>query len=569
MCGIFAVFSSSRKPFAGKKCKGRFKKCLREIAYDQSSKQRHRGPEHTGIEVLESDGVAMVHERLAIVGVYTGDQPFRSDKGHILMVANGEIYNYLELSEKIREKRPSYKPKSDCSVLIELYEDHGVELFSYITGMYAFALYDQESKNILLARDPYGIIPMYFGRDREQNIWVASEMKCLVDVCTEIEVFEPGTLMFGPVKELKKKRFFNPDWFDKPLRTHTNLTLLRETFEKAVHSHLECEVKFGCLLSGGVDSSLVASIATKIVRQTDPDFKLDTFSIGLEGAPDFEYSNKVAKFIGSHHTEIHFTVDQGLDCIRDIIYKLETYDITTVRCSIPMYMMTRFMKSKGIKMVLSGEGADEIFGGYLYFHKAPNPEDFHHELVKRVRQLHLSDCLRANKSSMAWGIELRVPFLDKEFVDLVMSINPAEKIPGPLNEFQINGKRSHGPRIEKYILRKAFDGGSYLPDDVLWRQKEQFSDGVGYSWIDTISEYAASHVTDEDFAAAAEIYPINTPTTKEAFYYRAIFEEMFPGDHCARTVQKWVPRTDWGCSDDPSGRKQATHTAHKKCKTDV
>ncbi|CAD7082390.1 unnamed protein product [Hermetia illucens] len=568
MCGILAVFSATQKPFHGKHFGRKLRQSFREMAYTQSGKQRHRGPDYTGVEVVADRGVVMVHERLSIVGVDTGNQPFKSDDDRIVLAANGEIYNFREISKIIREERGVYKPKSDCSVLIELYEDYGENLFEHITGMYAFALYDKLENCVLIARDPHGIIPLYFGRDDEQNFWVASEMKCLVDVCGEIEILEPGTMMVGQVNKLEKKRFFNPLWYEKPLGVPTDLTRLRKSLESAVRSHLECEVDFAALLSGGVDSSLIASIATKIIRKTDPAFKLKTFSVGLPGAPDFAFSRKVADYIGSDHTELHFTVEEGLDCIKDVIYKLETYDVNTIRCSIPMYLLTRYIKSKGIKMILVGEGSDEVFGGYLYFYKAPSPESFHEELVNRVRKLHLSDCLRTNKTAMAWGIELRVPYLDKDFVNLVMSIDPTEKIPGPMNSFYCNGltkeATNHSPQIEKYILRKAFDDGTYLPDEVLWRQKEQFSDGVGYAWIDTIREYATSHITDEEFSKATETFPINTPLTKEAFYYRTIFEDLFPGDHCARTVKKWQPREDWGCcSHDPSGRKQTVHKAHK------
>lgn len=328
-----------------------------------------------------------------------------------------------------------------------------------------------------------------------------------------------------------------------------DLNELRDKLESAVRSHLACEVHFGALLSGGVDSSLIASIATKIMREKNPDFKLRTYSVGLKGAPDFKYSKMVADFIGSEHHEIHFTVEDGLDRIRDIISHLETYDITTIRASIPMFILTRYIKSSGLKMILSGEGADEILGGYLYFHCAPNAEEFHRETVSRVLNLWSSDCLRANKSSLAWGVELRVPFLDTHFVNYAMSVRPEDRM-----------ITKETKNIEKFILRSAFEG-DYLPKEVLWRQKEQFSDGVGYNWIDTIRSYASSHVTDEEFEKAAELYPINPPVSKEGFYYRQIFEELFPNKACLSTVKLWIPRQDWGASSDPSGRAQKVHIA--------
>ncbi|KAH8380472.1 hypothetical protein KR009_010920 [Drosophila setifemur] len=557
MCGIFAIFSRDEEPIPSQILHGS-KHNLRELAYRQSGKQRHRGPDSTGVHVIPSEGVAMVHERLRIVGVALGDQPFVSDDGHLVLVANGEIYNYLELARDIAKRRGSYNPKSDCHVILELYRDYGVELLQHITGMFAFALYDRRTKQVLLARDPVGIIPMYVGEDKEGNLWVSSEMKCLVDTCPKVETFTPGEARFGRVGELKTCWRFEQNWIQEVPIQPCDLTLLRTTLEGAVRSHLHCDVHFGALLSGGVDSSLIASIATKIMRERDPNYRLKTFSVGLKDAPDFKAARHVAKYIDSDHKEIIFEIDEALDGIRDIVYHLETYDVTTVRCSLPMLLLARYIKSTGIKMILSGEGADEIFGGYLYFHKAPNYKDFHEELVKRVQQLHLSDCLRANKVAMAKGVELRVPFLDTGFVNYVMQIRPEDKIPGPLNQF--GGEQEK--RLEKYVLRAAF-ADNYLPDDVLWRQKEQFSDGVGYDWIDSIRRVATSHVTDEEFAEAALRFPFNTPTTKEAFYYRSIFAEQFPGESAARTVVRWVPRLDWGCPEDPSGRAQAVHQVHK------
>lgn len=347
-------------------------------------------------------------------------------------------------------------------------------------------------------------------------------------------------------------KFYKEDWITKVPSQSVDLKLLREALESAVRSHLQCEVKFGSLLSGGVDSSLIASISTKIMREKDPNFKLHTYSVGLKGAPDFKYSQMVADYIGSDHHEVHFTVDEGIDCIRDIIYHLETYDVTTIRASIPMFLLTRYIKSCGLKMVLSGEGADEILGGYLYFHSAPDSESFHAETVSRVLNLWSSDCLRANKSTLAWGVELRVPFLDTNFVNYAMSVRPEDRM--------ITKDKKN---IEKYILRAAF-ADNYLPDEVLWRQKEQFSDGVGYNWIDTIRSFAASHVNDEQFERAKELFPFNTPLSKEGFYYREIFEELFPNESCIKTVKQWIPRLDWGCPSDPSGRAQKVHVASEK-----
>ncbi|XP_067612630.1 uncharacterized protein AsnS [Eurosta solidaginis] len=557
MCGIFAIFSKEGQPIAPKIYHGCMH-TLREIAYRQSGKQRHRGPDDTGVKSLPEHGVVLVHERLAVIGVETGHQPLISESGDVLLVANGEIYNYLEQSLEIAKKRGHYKPKSDCNVIVELYEEYGEELVQYITGMFAFALYDKRTKNIMIARDPFGIIPLYIGEDIDGNIWVASEMKCIVEFCPKLEMFTPGELRVGPANNLKRKKYFKEFWIEHIPTQDVDLSILRLKFESAVRSHLQCDVPFGALLSGGVDSSLVASIATKLRRERDPNYRLRTFSVGLRHAPDFKAAKLVADYIGSYHSEIVFEIEDALDGIRDIIYYLETYDVTTVRCSLPMLLLARHIKSTGIKMILSGEGADEIFGGYLYFFQAPNPVEFHEELVKRVEQLHLSDCLRANKVTMAKGLELRVPFLDTSFVNYVMSVRPEDKMPG--NQNQISNVQKN--RIEKHILRAAF-ANNYLPHEVLWRQKEQFSDGVGYDWIDSIRSVASSHITDEQFATASQRFPINTPTTKEALYYRTIFEEIFPGNAAAETVKRWVPRMDWGCPEDPSGRAQAVHQVHQ------
>lgn len=551
MCGIFGIICKNCENFNHNNFLGSGE-TFREIAYRSSGKQRHRGPDHTGVVVLKDEGIAVVQERLAVMGGKIGDQPFTSDDGNIVLVANGEIYNYLDVAAKLAILKGSYKPRNDCDVIIGCYEEYGMDLYKHLMGMFAFVLYDRSKKLLIVARDPIGIIPLYKGVDKDGNLWFASEMKCLTEFCPEISVFPPGHVYSGTTNTMKLERFWNPKWENKVPITDVDLPLLRTKLESAIRTHLDCDAPFAALLSGGVDSSLVASIATKLMREKNPNFRLKTFSVGLKGAPDFKYSRMVADYIGSDHEEVYFTVEEGLDCIRDVIYKVETYDITTVRCSILMCLLSRIIKGEGYKMILSGEGADEIFGGYLYFHAAPSPEDFHYETVTRTKNLHLSDCQRANKCSMAWGIEPRVPFLDTEFFEHVMSIRPEHRMPIPKT------KQS----IEKYILRAAFVD-DYLPDEVLWRQKEQFSDGVGYDWIDSIKKYAESHVTDAEFEVAEKTYPFNTPKTKEAYYYRRIFTQMFPHESCATTVMKWVPRTDWGCSADPSGRAQTVHKAHE------
>lgn len=560
MCGILAIFSADGQSIEAQSYQGS-EHSLRELAYRQSGKQRHRGPDDTGVEVISEQGVALVHERLAVIGVETGHQPLFSQDGNISLIANGEIYNYLELTRQIAKRLPGYKPKSDNNVIIELYEKHGQELLQHITGMFAFVLYDRRRKQLIVARDPFGIIPLYMGRDTRGNLWFASEMKCLVDVCEQLQIFPPGHVACGTVNQLQPVRYYKPNWREITPSKEVNLQDLRRQVELAVHSHLQCDVPFGALLSGGVDSSLIASIAARIMRERDANYKLRTFSVGMLNSPDFKHARLVAQHIGSDHTEIAFNVEDCLDGVRDLIYHLESYDVATVRCSLPMFYLARHVKSTGIKMILSGEGADEIFGGYLYFHKAPNYEEFHQEMVTRCEQLHVSDILRANKVTMSKGLELRVPFLDTSLVNYVMNIRPQDKIPGQLNEFSDIRKW----RMEKFILRQAFSG-DYLPDAVLWRQKEQFSDGVGYALIDAIPEFCARHVSDIQLQMAEKRFPINPPKTKEAYYYRCIFEEQFPGEAAAKTVEKWAPRLDWGCPEDPSGRAQAAHEkAYGKC----
>ncbi|XP_061392011.1 uncharacterized protein LOC133327509 [Musca vetustissima] len=558
MCGIFAILSKDSRGILPRTYCG-CSQTLRELAYHQSGKQRHRGPDETGIKIIAEHGVALVHERLAVIGVKTGHQPLLSEDGNVALIANAEIYNYLELSDHIAKNRPGYKPKSDCNVIVELYEEYGERLLDHITGMFAFVLYDKNKRRVLVARDPFGIMPLYIGQDLEGNLWISSEMKCMIEYCKSVKNFPPGHFIFGDPTSVNPQPFYMRPWQTEIPNRAADVDELRRRLEDAVRSHLQCDVTFGALLSGGLDSSLIASIATKIMRELDPDYRLRTFSVGMVGSPDFKHARMVADYIGSDHTEVVFTVEECLDGVRDLIYHLESYDIATVRCSLPMFYLARYVKSTGMKMILSGEGADEIFGGYLYFFKAPTYHEFHKEMVTRLDQLHVSDILRANKVTMSKGLELRVPFLDTSFVDYVMSTRPEDKIPGPLNCY--SDIQSH--RMEKYILRKAFES-DYLPPAVLWRQKEQFSDGVGYDLIEALPKFAAKRVTDSEFSNASQRFPINPPKTKEAYYYRCIFDEMFPGDSPALSVEKWAPRLDWGCPEDPSGRAQEAHEKRLK-----
>ncbi|XP_050083815.1 asparagine synthetase B [glutamine-hydrolyzing] [Anopheles aquasalis] len=556
MCGILCIFRGQQcnKHDATNGCEEKHLDCrsLREIAFQASSKQRHRGPDHTGVLIDEEEQFALVQERLSVIGVKTGNQPFTSTDGTVHLAANGEIYNFRQMASAIGENRDAgYEPRSDCDVLGAYYERFGPEaLLTTVRGMFAFVLYDRKVERLLVARDPVGIIPLYVGWDAGGALWFASEMKCLVEHCREVQVFPPGHFFYGRPEEYNPKRYYNPSWIKEIPSNPVDLQELRDRLEAAVESHLQCEVPMGALLSGGLDSSLIAAITARKLHDRSAK-RLKTYSIGLPGAStDHHYARLVANHIGSDHTEIHFTVAEGLDYIRDAVYHSETYDVTTIRCIVPVMLLARYIRSEGLKMVLSGEGADELFGGYLYFHRAPTATEFHHETVRRVQGLHLSDCLRANKGCAAWGLELRVPFLDTDFIQHVMSIRPEDRAPGE-------------GRLEKYILRQAFADGDYLPAEVLWRQKEQFSDGVGYSWIDTVSQWATGRVSDEEFSQAATRFPFATPSTKEAFYYRKLFEERFGGASAARTVQRWIPRTDWGCAEDPSGRKQDVHRGVK------
>ncbi|MCU4675014.1 asparagine synthase B [Catenovulum sp. 2E275] len=500
---------------------------LRETAKELSKLMRHRGPDWSGI--YSSDNAILAHERLAIVDVNSGDQPlFNPNRNHVLAV-NGEIYNHKELEKNLTVDF-QFQTKSDCEIILAKYKEKGIEFIDELKGMFAFILYDETKNEYLVARDHIGIIPLYMGWDEHGNFYVASEMKSLVPVCKSIKEFPPGHYLHSADGELRK--YYKRDWmeYDAVKDNSANPEDINKALEKAVKSHLMSDVPYGVLLSGGLDSSVISSItqkfAAKRIEEDDQNDawwpKLHSFAVGLEGAPDLKAAKKVADAIGTVHHEMTYTIQDGIDAVKDVIYHLETYDVTTIRASTPMYLMARKIKAMGIKMVLSGEGADEIFGGYLYFHKAPNAKEFHEELNRKLNKLHMFDCLRANKAMSAWGVESRVPFLDKEFMDVAMRINPEAKMCK-------NGKP------EKSILREAFKEG-YLPDEVLWRQKEQFSDGVGYSWIDSLKEHCAANVSDDQLANAEHRFPHNTPDTKEAYYYRSIFEEHFPHPSCAECV---------------------------------
>ncbi|MER2493137.1 asparagine synthase B [Catenovulum sediminis] len=499
---------------------------LRQQALELSKTMRHRGPDWSGIYAGEN--AILAHERLAIVDVDNGAQPlFNQNRNHILAV-NGEIYNHKELEAGLSIDY-KFQTKSDCEVILAKYEEKGISFIDELKGMFAFILYDEAKNEYLIARDHIGIIPLYMGWDEHGNFYVASEMKALVPACHSIKEFPPGHYLHSATGELTK--YYQRDWmsYDAVKDNKADAKDINAALEKAVKTHLMSDVPYGVLLSGGLDSSVISAITQKFAEkriedndQTDAWWpKLHSFAVGLEGAPDLIAAKKVADAIGTVHHEIHYTVQDGIDAVRDVIYHLETYDVTTIRASTPMYLMARKIKAMGIKMVLSGEGADEVFGGYLYFHKAPNAKEFHEETLRKLNKLHMFDCARANKAMSAWGVESRVPFLDKDFLDIAMSINPEAKM-------------CRDGKIEKNILREAFDG--YLPEEVLWRQKEQFSDGVGYSWIDSLKEHAAAQVSDDQLANADHRYPHNAPDTKEAYYYRSIFEEFFPHASCAECV---------------------------------
>ena len=549
MCSIFGVLDIKSDPVQ-----------LRTQAIEMSKLLRHRGPDWSG--VYASKKAILVHERLAIVGVSSGAQPlYNPEKTHILAV-NGEIYNHKELAANLTTNF-TFQTESDCEVILALYKQKGADFLDDLNGIFAFCLYDEENDSYLIGRDHIGIIPLYTGHDEHGNFYVASELKALSPICKHIEEFPPGHYLSSKDGELKA--YYKRDWqsFDAVKNNSAKAEDVKSALEAAVKRQLMCDVPYGVLLSGGLDSSLISAItqrfAAKRIEDNDESDawwpKLHSFSVGLEGSPDLAAAKKVADMIGTIHHPIIFTIEQGIDALREVIYHIETYDVTTIRASTPMYLMARQIKAMGIKMVLSGEGADELFGGYLYFHKAPNAQAFHEELNRKVSKLHMFDCLRANKSMAAWGVEARVPFLDKEFVDVAMRINPQAKM-------CTEGK------IEKHILREGFT--NYLPEEVLWRQKEQFSDGVGYNWIDTLKEFVNEQVSDQELANAKFKYPINTPDSKEAYYYRAIFESHFPGDAAAKCVPygKSVACSTpealaWDASfqnnADPSGRAALIH----------
>lgn len=546
MCGIVCAFDIKQKS-----------ETLRPQVLEMAKTIRHRGPDWSGI--YSDDKVILAHERLAIVDPASGKQPLFSEDKKLVLAANGEIYNHREL----RLQFPDYKfqTESDCEVILALYKEKGVDFVDDMNGIFGFAIYDVDKDEYFVARDHMGIIPLYMGWDKHGTFYVASELKALESVCTKIELFPPGHYLSSKDGELVQ--WYKRDWedYEAVKDNETSIAEVRQALEDAVHRQLMSDVPYGVLLSGGLDSSVTSAIAKKYSeRRIEADDKekawwpqLHSFSVGLKGSPDLVAAQKVADHIGTVHHEIQFTIQEGLDAVKDVIYQLETYDITTVRASTPMYLMARVIKSMGIKMVLSGEGADELFGGYLYFHKAPNAQEFHEETTRKLSKLHMYDCLRANKSLAAWGIEGRVPFLDKEFMDVAMRINPQDKM--------INGER-----MEKWVVRKAFE--SYLPESVAWRQKEQFSDGVGYSWIDTLKELVNAEVSDEQLANAKYRFPLQTPTSKEEFYYRSIFEEHFPSDAAALCVPS-VPSVacstpialEWDEAfknmNDPSGRAVA------------
>lgn len=514
MCGIVCAFDIKQNA-----------EDLRPQVLEMAKTIRHRGPDWSGI--YSDEKVIMAHERLAIVDPASGKQPLFSEDKKLILAANGEIYNHKAL----RAQFPKYQfqTESDCEVILALYKEKGHKFLDDMNGIFGFAIYDAKKDEYFIARDHMGIIPLYIGWDKNGTFFVASELKALEGICTKIELFPPGHYMSSRNGEFVK--WYKRDWteYDAVKDNETIISEVKQALEDAVHRQLMSDVPYGVLLSGGLDSSITSAIAKKYSeRRIEADDKekawwpqLHSFSVGLEGSPDLAAAKKVADHIGTVHHEIKFTIQEGLDAVKDVIYNIETYDITTIRSSTPMYLMARVIKSMGIKMVLSGEGADELFGGYLYFHKAPNAKEFHDETVRKLDKLHMYDCLRANKSLAAWGIEGRVPFLDKEFMDVAMRINPQDKM--------INGER-----MEKWVIRKAFE--DMLPESVAWRQKEQFSDGVGYSWIDTLKELVEKEVTDEQMENAKFRYPIQTPINKEEYYYRTIFEGHFPSDAAALSV---------------------------------
>lgn len=547
MCGIVSIFNIQQQTSE-----------LRQKALRMSQKIRHRGPDWSGIYCGKT--AILAHERLSIVDPESGKQPLFSVDGKQILAVNGEIYNHKEIRKQY-EGKYAFQTGSDCEVILALYRDKGIDFLEDISGIFAFALYDEENDSFLIARDQIGVIPLYIGYDSDGKVYVASELKALEGQCERYEPFLPGHYYWS--KDPGMKRWYKRDWFDYDAVKDNPASSedIRQALRNAVKKQMMSDVPYGVLLSGGLDSSVISAITQSYSERRIEDNsqtkawwpRLHSFAVGLKGAPDLAKARMVADHIGTVHHEINYTIQEGLDAIRDVIYFIETYDVTTVRASTPMYLLARVIKSMGIKMVLSGEGADEIFGGYLYFHKAPSAEEFHKETVRKLSKLYLYDCLRANKSLAAWGVEGRVPFLDKEFLDVAMRTNPAAKM-------------CPGKTMEKRIVREAFS--DMLPEEIVWRQKEQFSDGVGYSWIDTLKKITEELVTDEQMAHAAERFPINTPMCKEEYYYRSIFEEHFPSESAAHSVPheasvacstaialEWDEA--WKNMNEPSGRAVA------------
>ena len=536
---------------------------LRDIALECSRSMRHRGPDWSG--VYSHNNAILAHERLAIVDVDTGEQPLYNAAKTRALAVNGEIYNHKELEQKYAADY-QFQTQSDCEIILALDENMGPEFLDLLKGMFAFCLYDAQQDRYLVARDHIGIIPLYTGRDTDGNFYVASELKALAPICNQVEIFPPGHYLDS--KEGEIKRYYKRDWqdYENVKDNVTDRQSIKVGLESSVKSHLMSDVPYGVLLSGGLDSSIVSAIAAKYAKRRIEDEekspawwpRLHSFAIGLEGSPDIAAAQKVADHIGTVHHPMTYTIQQGFDALSDVVYHLETYDVTTIRAATPMYLLARKIKAMGIKMVLSGEGADEIFGGYLYFHKAPDAKSFHDELIRKLDQLHYYDCNRANKAMAAWGVEARVPFLDKKFLDAAMRINPEDKL-------CING------RIEKQILRECF--AHYLPESVAWRQKEQFSDGVGYGWIDSLKQRAEENVSGQQLQNAAYRFPVNTPDTKEALMYREIFESHFGNKESVLKTVRFQPSI--ACSteqallwdqkfqskNEPSGRAIDVHDA--------
>ncbi|VYS59631.1 unnamed protein product [Arabidopsis thaliana] len=550
MCGILAVLGCSDDSQA-----------KRVRVLELSRRQyifpllRHRGPDWSGL--YQNGDNYLAHQRLAVIDPASGDQPLFNEDKTIVVTVNGEIYNHEELRKRLKNHK--FRTGSDCEVIAHLYEEYGVDFVDMLDGIFSFVLLDTRDNSFMVARDAIGVTSLYIGWGLDGSVWISSEMKGLNDDCEHFETFPPGHFYSSKLGGFKQ--WYNPPWFNESVpSTPYEPLAIRRAFENAVIKRLMTDVPFGVLLSGGLDSSLVASITarhlagTKAAKQWGP--QLHSFCVGLEGSPDLKAGKEVAEYLGTVHHEFHFLVQDGIDAIEDVIYHVETYDVTTIRASTPMFLMSRKIKSLGVKMVLSGEGADEIFGGYLYFHKAPNKKEFHQETCRKIKALHKYDCLRANKSTSAFGLEARVPFLDKDFINTAMSLDPESKMIKP-----------EEGRIEKWVLRRAFDDEErpYLPKHILYRQKEQFSDGVGYSWIDGLKDHAAQNVNDKMMSNAGHIFPHNTPNTKEAYYYRMIFERFFPQNSARLTVPggatvacstakavEWD--ASWSNNMDPSGR---------------